>query len=229
MPENLDGEINMSASRVNSDPTSAASTINMVIEVKDEYVDIHDENDACMRTIISSFTFGDLTPKNNPQLYISGKQIVFHLNDLDNISINLSSDDLAKYNVSKDQLLTQCAAESILKLLYPNDCVQKDIVIFQCRTGNLWEENFNISRLIPIFLKPNLSGIVPINFREGLISRAYAYLSEKRLCLFLNPLTQAQENKIKSVLLQKLVEQKDDPNFTETADNSPKPAAKTQG
>ena len=74
----------------------------------------------------------------------------------------------------------------------------------------------------PINLNPNKKSndleISSKAFAEGLVSHCYAYLQEKRLFIFFNPLTQQQENKIKLVLGGLFKEKKCDPSLDDQSE-----------
>lgn len=181
----------------------AQSSLPMAIDIYINSTTIHDKDDACMNAIIDSFYQGDIYNTNHPGLYIQGQQAVFDLANLDLFDINFIGEaDIIPVDTDKEFILTCCAVESILKKLYANDCVKKDAVNFQARRGNHFDGNLEISRITTIMLNPDKSedDEIDMSFKKGLISHTYAYLEEKRICIFFNPMSQQQNNTIKSIL-----------------------------
>lgn len=185
----------------------------------------HDDDDKSMKEIIDGFEMGEVTI-NNP-LVISGLQAVFYIKNLDDIKVNLIAttdinEDMKDIKINKGYLLAKCAVESILKKLFEAGCTNKDVVSFQSRQGHPHEHYKVIPYVpLPIILNPSINKEkISLSFEDDdTISHSYAYLSEKRICIFFNPLTKNQKKEINHVLCSLFTKQ----NHLLSIESSPQP------
>lgn len=148
-------------------------------------VEQYDREDQCMKTIVDSFEI--LNSNDTSGHYISGCQIVLHLRNI-TISAKYVKEDGSEIDYRGDQEtdIVGLAVESVLKHLYKADCVCKDAVTFQSRCGSYQSGDIKISGISAIVCNPKASSSYSINSREGIVSHSYAYLKERRACIFLN-------------------------------------------
>jgi hypothetical protein len=182
--------------------TNYTNTVNIYVkELAPDCFCGHDLDDQCMKVAVESFKFADGDSSGN---YINQSQAVFYLRDLTSIAVKYvcESQGAEKFPHDKDIDIAACAAESILKHLYKAGCTKTDNVTFQARYGNYDLENGTT---------PKVSGIFTIGLKEKAtkssvdseavtISHSYAYLSERKLCVFFKTLTSAQMKKIDNIL-----------------------------
>lgn len=147
-------------------------------------------------------------------------RIVFHLKDLKQKKIIYVKKDskihpgkkrlvkkviLKSFEKNKQQRLLSILGSvgTILAILHRNQCVGKPLVTIQWRVGQHNKNNLRISPLIPIILE-KLSGSVTTSFSEGIISNAYVYLTEGRVCLFLNEYSDELVKRLETILANHL-------------------------
>lgn len=152
----------------------------------------HDKDNECMKSIINSFYMGDIELHSGH--HVGGMQIRFNLKCLDNIFVKIISQRENFSREDKDFILTKCAAESILKILYQEKCFKRDAVMFQSR-----DKAFNISTAI-LVMNPRTDQRYDVSLKGDVISNAYAYLEEGWLCIKLNEINSDQEKNIRKVL-----------------------------
>ncbi len=151
-------------------------------------IKVFDQDDACMKAAIASFEI----LRGSPQA------IALHLRELSPTVIYASEDGTkVDFENDKEASISACAAKSVLKVLHSNGCVGKDVVTFQSRRGDLGTIPSDIA---VINLNDNIRPPFSIKFGEGIISHTYAYLSERKLCLFFNNISPDTLNKIDGIL-----------------------------
>lgn len=179
--------------------TAAAETI--YILSKEDLIP-YDLNDQCMRVFFASFEI--LGQMGDP---FGGPRIEFQLRPFTKpiMFINhLGKTGLPPANFDHEGLVMQLAVESVLKHLKNAGCVGKDQMSFQYRRGNTITHD-NPSKIFLIPLAPNVSTIFNGNafldmLGQGIISRTYAYLNQRKVCFFLNDNQPATLAKIHAVL-----------------------------
>ncbi len=146
-----------------------------------------DEENQCMKHIVATFKIYDQTQAFALPFHNTGPQIVFSLRPLRAKVTYVKNGDTvdgSQYDVEGD--VVACAATSIVKLLYNHGCTQQESVSFQYRKGyhNLPGEAF-LSNLMFLVIRGNEDEFC-VSFTDDPISHCYAYLSEKKLCVYLN-------------------------------------------
>lgn len=161
------------------------SSVTIFMKQLEGGVEKYDREDQCMKTIVDSFEI--LNSKDTSGNYIIGWQIVLHLRNI-TISAKYVKEEVSEIDSRDDQEtdIVCLAVESVLKHLYKADCVCKDAVTFQSRYGSHQSGDIKISGISLIVLNPNESSSYSINMRKGIVSHSYAYLKERRACIFLN-------------------------------------------
>ncbi len=163
-----------------------------------------DRDDACMKASISSFEILRGS-KGNPDFTCTNEpQVVLHLRKFTKTISYVKEDGTSvDYKGDKEFYFLICAVNSVLLNLYSNGCVGKDIVSFQARRGVYLEgKDPEISPPYLIFLNQNIQFPIKTTFKEGIISRSYAYTTERRLCLFLNDTSKEVVDKIEGILIK---------------------------
>ncbi len=159
-----------------------------------EIAEKYDRDDVCMKASIASFEILLSNPQGSD--FDCGKepQIVLHLRNFKG-PIKYATEDGTSIDYTGDQEadVVACAVESVLRLLHEGQCVGKNVISFQSRRGK------QLSGLRFIVLNPN-SPHHSLNFKAGIISRTYAYLDERKLCLFLNDKSSDTLGKIGGIL-----------------------------
>lgn len=157
-----------------------AEQIRLYVDEKEQITDVQDQ---CMKASVGSFEiFNNLDTPGN---YLGGPQVVLHLKDFTaDIKFVTKNDAEVDRKEDKEIICVLLAAESVLKHLNQAQCVGKDSLTFQARRGKLSDSDYLISGLFGICFTESDS--YSLNFKQGIISHSYAYLSERRLCLFLN-------------------------------------------
>lgn len=159
-----------------------------------------DPNETCMKSCIISY-------KIIREHFITPMRIEFKLRDLNAINLKVSCEDgTFKLNPeNKDFYMAALAVDSILKHLYLSGCTSKHQFSFQARRGSIYDTDSWVSDISSINILPKEFKhddiLTTINqFENDTISRTYAYLSQNRLCIFLNDLSDSQLEKISTVL-----------------------------
>lgn len=177
--------------------------LNIFVKIKDtKIIEKYDLEDRCMKAAISSFEIildhaeGSIFGGSNEP------QILFHLKEFPTV-VNYVREDGAIIDVEGDKEadVVACAAESILKILHKCDCVGKKVITFQSRRGEYLKDNLRISALSLIVLDEKIKSY-SLNMAKGVISRAYAYLEERKFCLFLNDTSASTINKLIGILIK---------------------------
>lgn len=165
-----------------------------------EITEKYDRGDECMKAAIASFEISG-NPQGSNFHCGNEPQIVLHLRNFSG-AVKYAMEDGTEidFEGDKEADVVACAAESVLRALHKEQCVGKNVVSFQSRRGDYTTEDLKISGLIFICLNQDTSSSFSLNFTDGTISRAYAYLNERKLCLFLNDTSQETLFKIDRIL-----------------------------
>jgi hypothetical protein len=151
------------------------------IYFKDENDDqsFYDKDDACMHAAVRDYTAG--TVETNSPFHLSGPQVILFLNDFKNINLRLhTSNSTTCSDEEKHLILVKCAMQSILSKLANNGYIEKSNLLLQVRPrGTLGGPFFCME------LNPDQQSC-PLMSRDTIITHTYAYLSDGRMCIFLN-------------------------------------------
>jgi len=99
----------------------------------------------------------------------------------------------------KERIAVACAIESVLKHLHAAGCVGKNYVAFQSRRGTYEAGDIEVSGLLHLTFG-NQIPFFTMNFEEGIVANSYAYLTERKVSLFLNTSDPETLQKIHNVL-----------------------------
>lgn len=95
---------------------------------------VYDENHQAMRSVIESFEMGEF---NHSEVIYDGFQAIFHLKDLS--TLTLEPPHVEKHgryeNHYRFNVLSTCAARSLLDVLYQAGCIEKSVVNFTAHIG----------------------------------------------------------------------------------------------
>lgn len=176
-----------------------------------------DKDDQCMKTCIVSFEI-----LNNAK-GCRNSAAICKLADLHAVELNayINGDNTStKITANKEICIVGCAAESILKHLYLSDCMTSTQITFQSRIGYFGHRKVSDISVIDLseyskfakdsivlhfwryfFASEDPVDIISKNLKsKDTVSHTYAYLSEGELCIFFNPLSDAQLEKIHKTL-----------------------------
>ncbi|CDZ81274.1 hypothetical protein BN1013_01809 [Candidatus Rubidus massiliensis] len=180
----------------------------------------HSTENLSLHNIFKGFEILAGNPSGNFLVNENLPRIVFHLKDLKQKKIIYVKKD-SKVHPGKKRLVKKVILKSFEKIeqqrllsilgsvgailanLHHNQCVGKPLVAIQWRVGQHNKNNLRISPLIPIILE-ELSGSVTTSFSEGIISHSYAYLTERKVCLFLNEYTDELVKRLETILANHL-------------------------
>lgn len=161
---------------------------------------VYDRDDECMKATIVSFEIV-LDGQAGSGFYCASEpQVVLHLRNI-KPSVKYLGVDI-ECNRDKDTDVVMSAVDSVLQYLHKKNCVGKDSVTFQSRRGGYLTQDLQVSNLICITFDQKPPSSFCLNFKEGIISRTYAYLDEGKLCLFLNDSSKNTLNKIDAALAE---------------------------
>jgi hypothetical protein len=179
---------------------SLGITDQVIIYVKEQdsrIIKKYDRNDVCMKVAIASFEVILSNPHGDDLTNGKEPQFVLNLRPF-STSVNYAKEDGTLVDLSDDKEadLAACALESVLKALHKSKCVGKDEILFQIRRGT------NNGRKVspPYFIILNKDKSSALSLKDGIISHAYIYLSERKISLFLNDVSNDTINKIGAVL-----------------------------
>lgn len=166
----------------------------------EELSEFHDTDNQCMKTIIDSYSIGEMPIGNklDEGLYLQQLHAELNLKNMDAIKLNIITKyDLSKIKIDKDFILTKCAMESVLKELHKQNCINNDGVFFQFRPANYgFDSDAKISPLNCLIANPKKSirDEVKISLKKNTVSNTYVYMQERKLCIFLNSAILEQTN-----------------------------------
>ncbi len=203
------------------------SVVPRVEEVKEETIRIRYQYDreskaevlteinegSCLRAIFENFVIGDLAGDG---FHIAGDQAVFFLKpNFASCRIVIESDDseeAACFQPDKEHLLCCFALEAVLRHLKQRGLVSQGPFCFQSRRGGYDFEKKTDNRIVsPIsfLLDERTRRDVPFYFfyedRENpqdIVSHTYAYLNEKRCCIFFRSISDDERSAISAALEQ---------------------------
>ncbi len=172
---------------------SLGATEQIIIFVKkngSEITEKYDRDDVCMKAVIASFEILSSNTQSSDFFCSKEPQIVLHLRDFStDVKYAVEDGTLVDFEGDKEADVIACAVESVLQVLHKGQCVGKDLVSFQSRRGGYFSNDLKISSIGFIILNQNIRSSLSLNCNEGIISRTYAYLDERKLCLFLNDIS----------------------------------------
>lgn len=168
-----------------------------------EIAEKYDRDDVCMKAAVASFEILARNTQGSDCRCGKEPQIVLRLRDFSTaVKYAMEDGTVVDFEYDKEADVVACAVESVLQFLHKSQCVGKDIVSFQSRRGTYATNDLKISGLSIIHLNPNSGSSFSLNFKEGIISRTYAYLEERKLCLFLNDISSDTLGKIEGILTE---------------------------
>ena len=153
---------------------------------------ISDHNDQAMKAIIHSYQL--LTNQVDIGSHITGTRLVFGLRNTESIRLNFQEIDASALlrDFTPSDILVALATRSILNFLQSKGHVGKENVTLQTRLG-YHGGDIRISPLIFLNLESGASSQFLVQFDrgglalgDGIVTHAYAYLSEGFLCIFIN-------------------------------------------
>jgi hypothetical protein len=161
-------------------------SVTIFVKGQNQDVSLYDRDDQCMKTIVASF---EILNTKGTGYCSGGPQIVLQLRDI-SIGVKYVKEDGTEIDQKGDREgdIVAMAVESVLKHLSKAGCVGKDVVTYQSRRGSHHTGDIEVSDIFSIVLNPDAKASFSLNFREGIVSRTYAYLTERRACIFLNDL-----------------------------------------
>lgn len=183
---------------------SLGATDQVIIFVKkngSEITEKYDRDDVCMKAAIASFEILSSNTQGSDFLCVKEPKIVLRLREFSTaVKYAIEDGTVVDFEGDKEADVVACAVESVLQVLHKGQCVGKDIVSFQSRRGEYFTNDLKISGISFIILNQNIRSSFSLNFKEGIISRTYAYLEERKLCLFLNDISSDTLGKIDGML-----------------------------
>lgn len=104
--------------------------------------EFHDKGQQCMHAVIESFCIEEAEQFSFQRKHL---QATFHIKDLSGLELNIINKTKTPLeNIDKEYLITKCAAESILRLLFAKKLINNEIIAFQAQRGNSITANFDI-------------------------------------------------------------------------------------
>lgn len=140
----------------------------------------NDKEDQCMKTAVASYQIS--TGIEDSDGYLGGNMVVLHLREFTYPVkyVDNKGSEVSPCHTDKEIDVTAMATESVLKKLKAANCVDKDLITFQARRG--MHPNVDVTGIMSITVG---DGPYFMNFR-GIVTHTYAYLSERKICLFLD-------------------------------------------